>query len=611
MLDECKGERLEEVLAVFSSAVLKKLVAERALNSGPEYRPTISENISLENWGYSGDRTELNALLLAHKVSLRSLLSRKNAARAKYRDFEELLALKERGIARRKEQIKVETERSVAETSERVRTEIYRVVRTNWTGNDQWVDSLLFNDTNPRTGGLLGSRFDDVWAGVCEGRISDLEDQNAGLLEQLDHRVRLQKARLEKWDDFRKKMFGSMPQQSPKKAKAASKPKAVDFGFTAHRQLNIDHIDTKVQISSIVPPPPYDKIIDHMKAELYAISRPKVPDFSKLLGGSKRDSMVDAVSSLVRPHRVVDSISDISEWEDEPDEELRPVPIPTQPPAGRRYLAPPKAGVESTGQIPKVSSAARPYGRTHKASSGVPHEVETSVQEPLSQPSISTESLRRHEITGLEDRAPVSTSRNAVSRDISPSELLHPRKAMEPMPPPRSVSPTQAMADEILASMSNASPSPMKKQRHTLSLADRTRMSMSRTRSYEKDDDTSQLSPTKSIHEETNTENATNPIPKQGEEYEDLVARTRRSMAGFEAARQKAQLERRRSQRKSKAPQRKDSHFPRLEEEDIHDTSIAEELIEAGQEDYEAVFRSRPRVQTSPLPSPSKMWSEE
>ena len=36
-----------------------------------------------------------------------------------------------------------------------------------------------------------------------------------------------------------------------------------------------------------------------------------------------------------------------------------------------------------------------------------------------------------------------------------------------------------------------------------------------------------------------------------------------------------------------------------------------EELLDAGQEDYEAVFKSRPRVQTSPLPSPSKAWNEE
>ncbi|KAG4216978.1 hypothetical protein PC116_g34541 [Phytophthora cactorum] len=82
-------------------------------------------------------------------------------------------------------------------------------------------------------------------------------------------------------------------------------------------------------------------------------------------------------------------------------------------------------------------------------------------------------------------------------------------------------------------------------------------------------------------------------------------------MVGFEAARQKAQLERRRSERKSKMIQRKGEQFPKLESENINDTSIIEELIDGGQEDYEAIFKSRPRVQTSPLPSPAKMWSAE
>jgi hypothetical protein len=82
---------------------------------------------------------------------------------------------------------------------------------------------------------------------------------------------------------------------------------------------------------------------------------------------------------------------------------------------------------------------------------------------------------------------------------------------------------------------------------------------------------------------------------------EDLATRTRRSMAGFENARQKAQIERRRSQRRSKAPPRREgSYFPKVEE----NTVLAEELL--GEEDMEAVFRSRPKIQASPLPSPTR-----
>lgn len=615
MLDECKGERLEEVLAVFSSAVLKKLVAERALNSGPELRPAISESLSLENWGYSGDRTELNALLLAHKVSLRSLLTKKNAARAKYRDFEELLALKEQGIVRRKEQLKIEAEKSVDKPSEKTKTEINKIIRTNWTGNDQWVDSLLFNDTNPRKGGLLGSSFDDVWAGVQEGRVSDLEDQNTGLLEQLDNRVRLQRARLEKWDDFRKKMFGDLPPHHPEEAKATNKPKGVDLGFTAHQQLSIDRIDTKDQTPLDAPPAQYANIINNMKAELDAIGKPKIPKFSSLVGGPRRGPSTDTVSDVTNPQLTIDPISDISEWEDEPEDKLRPTEKPAQSSIKHHRLAPPKSTFESRRQVPKLSPV-EPEPKSDRNKKTYPRlspELESLEQTLPSQPSISTSSLDKGLGLADLDSIPSALSPHSFApRDISPSEPSYSGKTIELMPPPPlPVSPTQAMADEILASMSNASPSPMKKHRHTLSLAERTRMSMSRMTSYEKEDDMSRLSPTKPDHAESNADNVSNYSPEKGEEYEDLVARTRRSMVGFEAARQKAQLERRRSQRKSKVVQRKDSYFPKLEEESFVDTSIAEELIEAGQEDYEAVFKSRPRVQTSPLPSPSKAWYEE
>jgi hypothetical protein len=95
------------------------------------------------------------------------------------------------------------------------------------------------------------------------------------------------------------------------------------------------------------------------------------------------------------------------------------------------------------------------------------------------------------------------------------------------------------------------------------------------------------------------------------EEHEDLVARTRRSMANFEVARQKAQLERRRSQRKSRQPSRRaegSSYFPPVNEGDGEgDTTLvlAEELM--GKEDEAAVFMSRPKIKTSPLASPTRL----
>jgi hypothetical protein len=101
------------------------------------------------------------------------------------------------------------------------------------------------------------------------------------------------------------------------------------------------------------------------------------------------------------------------------------------------------------------------------------------------------------------------------------------------------------------------------------------------------------------------------------DEYEDLASRTRRSMAGFEAAQKKAQLERRRSLRKSKqflpvgGTGRNSTYFPAVDEEENSTLLLAEELM--GVEDQDAVFRSRPKIKTSPVGTPMRRnsWGDD
>ncbi|KAI3318682.1 hypothetical protein HD806DRAFT_308974 [Xylariaceae sp. AK1471] len=610
MLDECKGERLEEVLAVFSSAVLKKLVAERALNSGPEYRPTTSENISLENWGYTGDRTELNGLLLAHKASLRSILDKKKAAREKYHDFEELLALKERGIARRQEQAKSGVYDGAMEISDMAKAEVRRILRNNWTGNEQWLDGLLLGDTVSQNGGLLNTPFDDVWSGVQSGNITDLEDQTAGLLEQLDKRVHRQKARLQKWEDFRKNTFGDIRLRVARDPPQKDKKGGTDFGFTAHLDLNFDEITSSSYTKFENPPPEYTRLLNGLTTELRSLKSSKIPNFSSLVGGMRRGPASNTSQFTLQPEPVADQVSELSEWEDEPEEAILQQKARDSSINGNgRQTAIPRGLSGSQRQLPRVRPPreGRKTSTIHRADPvELPREPTRSRVEPS---AIQIE----HPPSPIEDIEVkrLSQHEESVAPYYSLNQSLSSTRVDDTIPPPsRPTSPRQVLADEILISMNNASPSPAKKSRYTLSLAERTRMSMTRTASFEPEDETPQLSPVKISHTQANGGSTTNNDPERGEEYEDLITRTRRSMAGFDAARQKAQLERRRSMRKSKVAQRKDSYFPKVDEETVGDMSIAEGLIEGGEEDYEAIFKSRPRIATSPAPSPSPQWDE-
>jgi hypothetical protein len=81
-------------------------------------------------------------------------------------------------------------------------------------------------------------------------------------------------------------------------------------------------------------------------------------------------------------------------------------------------------------------------------------------------------------------------------------------------------------------------------------------------------------------------------------------------MAGFEAAQKKAQIERRKSVKDAKKKQRESNYFPKVEEEVVTPDASAIELIE-GDPDYESVFKSRPRIKTSPAVSPTRVLEDE
>ncbi|KAI1434640.1 hypothetical protein GGR50DRAFT_660993 [Xylaria sp. CBS 124048] len=601
MLDECRGERLEEVLAVFSSVVLKKLVAERAINSGIEYRPTISESISLESWGYKSDRTQLNGLLLAHKASLRSILDQKNAARQKYRDFEELLAMKERRIARRREQAKSNAQAEAIVISDVAKTEIRRILRNNWTGNEHWLDGLLGSGTSQK-GGLLNTPFDDVWSGVKEGSIADFEDQTTGLLEQLEKRVHRQQTRLQKWKAFRNSAFGDVRPKVTHDPLPEDEKSDSGFDFTAH--LDLESVPSAVQFDN--PPPQYTRLFSGLTAELEGLKETKLLDFSSLGDGTRR-APPSIVPKYVPQAEVVEEpeqVSDLSDWEDETESVTSlPKARESSTTSGARPTVAPGGVAGYKRQLPRIriSSAdlkSRPVVLDNQAKSHAetrrPRKESRTVQAgPLS----STEDLES-EFTSRRLRRKASYSSlaqlpcQAITNDTSP-----------PAASPQS--PTQALADEILTSMNNVSPSPKKKSRYTLSLAERARMSIARKISFEKEEELPELLPIKPnrVQQEHN-DHTTEADAEQEEDHEDLVARTRRSMAGFEAARQKAQLERRRSQRRARAVQKQENHFSRFDEDTVGDVSVVEELMEDGQGDYEAVFKSRPRIATSPAPGP-------
>lgn len=614
MLDECKGDRLEEVLATFSFAVARKIISGRAEET--HTHPTLAHTLAMENRGYTGERTELAVLKLAHQAVLSKELREKNEARELYRDFAELLDLKGRSITRRGEQVKAaRTKGEGREVSEDEKLEVWRLVGNNWAGNERWMETLLYGDANTRRDGLLSAPFERVWRRVRAGRLSELDDRGSGLMEQLDSRVRLQQDRLRKWEGFRRAMVGDASARKTAVTDKSKPREGLGLKFADHQSLHLGQVSPRKKAAKapevIDLTPEYANLIASFERDLSKPNNPKTASITSLLPRMPAPSgvRVSAESLVSTSTDVISELEDLDEDLPPPIEPMPP-PVVTKLPRkpslrrpGHRPSRSQKLASEDFERLdPPAKGEARPRGlRTSRPPSA-------AAENHASPPPSPTRASRPY----LRERSP---TKELIARQSIQLGYSEPKIDSYSTPEPEPVdeapkSPTQQQADDILASISNASPSPAKpKPRHTLSLDERTRLSMAGSRSKLPDDEEDTLPLRKSTLA---------PVPEPIQEdndpdHEDIVARTRRSMVGFEAARQKAQLERRRSARRSRREgsqfYKAAEQFPRVREEQ-EESALAEELM-GGEQSYEDVFMSRPRILASPIPPPIGEWEDD
>ncbi|CAK7268034.1 hypothetical protein SEPCBS119000_002849 [Sporothrix epigloea] len=719
MLDECRGERFEEILAVFSSAVLKGVV-EREDGSS-----SLARSMALENCGYSADRTQLYALILAHKTSLHQRLRQKEAARARYHDFEELLSLKERSVARRQELARAQTDAADKIQQELTgdrKVQLQRLVRNNWSGTEGWMQTLVYGDERTNKDGLLSAPTDRVWRRVQAGRVSELESQSDnGLLDQLEWRVTAQYERLKQWREYSQHVLQKQPQSASFVSTSSSTQatetnglgkSGIDFGFDAHKCLNsalsTSNIDPGQQrnaledASTTLQNDDYATLLKSFQGELAAVhqSRRGSSQMTSFLDNTRRMAAASSkAAGYASPAAASDDgnkdvESDISDMEEHPVVQQQQQQLSAPPsedgvsPTRRRVLLTKSSmtfSVQSFHSDDESSPPREPSPPKFKRAATIRTDqpLAPAVRKLSGPTNNSTLALRRRQRsppirppraaatpppaprTPTPDRSPPPPT--PPSDDDAPFELVAtPQHSITLQPPPASdaassagASPTQDLADQILASMNNSSPSPIRRPRHTLSLAERTRMSMARTSwvgggphhmmSDDEDEWTrgdkntsgnrrpdTLLVPDRqphsklALHKGVKTDEP-NPNERAGvdmdEDPDGLIARTRKSMAGFEAARQKAQLDRKRLTKKSRQSSlgvagvgstlAKSStaygYFSPVNEaggdeldEQGDTTFLAEELMSGGQDDPEAIFRSRPKIKMSPIPSPTR-----
>ena len=576
MLDDCKGDRLEELLATYSAAVLKKVLLEN-FEAAAEY-PPLAVELAIENRGYAGEGPALRPLVLAHRSSLARSLERREEAAAKYRDFADLLSIKERNIARRREALQARKEASgekAGGASDDERWRVRRTVRNNWSGSEAWMDTLFAGDVSAKdTKGLLATPFDRVWRRVQQGRLAELEEDSRGLLEQLDGRVAAQKQRLAKWHALRKELATDRVATSPMKRQKTEKQKnkGIDLQFDAHKDLHVATAAKKLGTTtrSAELDEDYAGIIHGLQTQLEAIKSPDCAGVLRKLESRRAQSAQFATHQATH-----EAVSDMSDLEEDAEEE------PVEEPAISRANF---SAAKRLPSRPAPSSLQRPR----------------SLIRPPSAPS------RTSYRTGSESSQSNTPHLSEDGNSNGPSRQSSRNRAAPPMNV--DIQPPERLDGSDGGSGSNSSsPTKRSKPRHTLSLAERTRLTMVRRSSrFLEDDEPDPVLAPASSNKVTPSQPSLDDAAE--DDLDNLASRTRKSMAGFEKAQQKAQVERRRSLRRSKAlPRREGSYFPKVEEE--QDTQDQDARIEAlmAEDNVDAIFGKK-KGRVSPLPSPTKDW---
>jgi hypothetical protein len=635
MLDECKGDKFYEILAIFSNAVLKKVLAAR---HGGERDAAVAKNLATASMLSADQQRSLLPLAIAHKAALVNVLKRKDEKRRKYMEFEGLLDKKAEDVDRRIRKSKDTPRAQRPAVSQKEADTVKKQLKDNWIGNQQWLDIMLHGDHVQAEDAFLNSRFDKVWHMVEKGRKLEDVAPETGLLENLQSRVQEQQDRLQKWKTFHQELRRDESEKAKSKGPKGPAP-VKEFKFNDHAQYQLPSSKHAVEEAMIKRPAMrsrYEEILYEMKAGLFRASKARTNPITTIVPRRHTSSLKPAHPPS-RPKMTTRS------------ESIKEAPaIPVKP---AKLQSP--ARQHSLDQVPVLPRPSRPapavatptdseatlIGHTSTLRSAPPvsdsidspaeapreHRPATEYTPQISDPMETAYSPEPAEKAfspkPVEDTTP-QPPLHSPSAEPSPSPA-YPSEPPIPVFEPPTLTTEEALADQIINSIGAATPSPIKKPqpRMSMSLIERTRMSMARTTSFEP------------LPESPDLPMPLPPIPSIAEEVEvedrraTLLERTKLSMMAMES---KPRLSREEREKKEKNERRstsaRQSLFP-VNQFDTPRNRKSFELLEqvkletlertptevlfSDEVDYDRVFKSRPKIATSPIWGPGGEEEEE
>jgi hypothetical protein len=233
MLDECKGDKLMEVLAVFSTAVLRRA---HQVHVDASACPSVASTLATATMLDAVKQGSLIPLSVAYSASLSTNLRKKEGKKARIHQFSELLDVKGSQLDERLEFCTGSKHRPIDATDE---AQIKKILHENWPGHSRWPQVVLYGD-EVNTGDLpLQRPFQEVWSAASKGDQLPVKPNSSGLLESLERRVSEQSTRLRRWHDFHNRFLGSNPDAASQGATDGQQSSAPAFNFGKHRHLRL------------------------------------------------------------------------------------------------------------------------------------------------------------------------------------------------------------------------------------------------------------------------------------------------------------------------------------------------------------------------------------
>lgn len=261
--DDCKGERIQELLVSFSTLVLRKVLA-----SGHDGKPCIAARLATAKNVTAKEQKSLLPLAVAHRASLTAVLQRKKHLRERFKNFGRILHAKGQELDRRFEAV-VSTQDLLDKnpipdhTVERVS----KLFEKNWQGDSKPMEVITQGEEQGMKDALLDKPFSETWQQVSTGTFDGATGTSwQGLLQDLEERVANQETRLTHWRDFKKAMQrdeddtsaakNTTPRLTRTQSKGTDRLKQRDRGFNQKKSPKKSNRNVGEELSPTHPKPP-------------------------------------------------------------------------------------------------------------------------------------------------------------------------------------------------------------------------------------------------------------------------------------------------------------------------------------------------------------------